>query len=252
MNENQNVRQQTQAPQPSHLTKETNRYFSRVLMYLAGMFILAFGVVFAVNANLGISPVSSVPFAVFTAFNHNGVAWLTLGNCVTIAYVVYVLLQIPILGKQFKITSLLQVVVALIYGLLVDAAKVLMNGWAIPTYAGSLVMLAISIVLIVIGLSLYLGADLMPMASEGLGLAITKRLGKYPYHRVKLGMDIAFVVLAVAITLVFTGRVQGVREGTVITTLLVGPLMGLAKPLLKPLMARFGPPQKTEAAPAEK
>lgn len=44
--------------------------FKRYLLFLTGLAIMAFGVAFSIKADLGTSPISSVPYAVslFTSF----------------------------------------------------------------------------------------------------------------------------------------------------------------------------------------
>lgn len=223
----------------------------RVFYYLAGLFILAFGVNFSVNSQLGISPVSSFPYAISQVLAHHGLQSITFGNCVTIVFCVYVIIQAVLLRREFKLLNLLQIVVSTVFGWFVDLTGLLMNGFAIPTYAGRLCMLAISIVLIAVGISFYLGAAIVPMPGDGLGLAITQKLKKYPYHKVKVFVDCVYVSLAVIVSLVGTGQVLGVREGTIATALLVGPVMGILRRWINPLIDKtaFG---GTGAQPEDK
>ena len=44
------------------------QFVFRILVYCVGLFILATGVAFSVNGNLGVSPVNSLPFVVSQAF----------------------------------------------------------------------------------------------------------------------------------------------------------------------------------------
>lgn len=211
----------------------------RILFYLAGMLIIAFGVAFSVNSSLGVSPVTSFPYAIHMSLVSHGFTALTLGNCVIIVYLAYIAAQIIILGKSFKPINLFQILISTGFGYFVDFAKWVLGDFIIPTYFGRLLMLLISIMLIGLGLSFYLGAKLLPMPFEGLGLVITEKLGKYPYPKVKIVMDCASVVLAVLTGLIFTGRVAGVREGTLITALLAGHALGLFARFINPLITRM-------------
>lgn len=228
----------------------------RVAFYILGLFVLALGVTFAVNSNLGISPVSSVPYAISQVLQHHGIGNLTFGNCTTLVFCFYVLLQVVLLRRQFKIINLAQILVSTLFGWFVDLTKLILGDFAIPTYAGRLVMLCISILLIALGILLYLAPKLVPMPGEGLGLAVTQKLGKYPYHTVKMVLDCVFVVLAIVISLLGAGKVLGVREGTVVTALLVGRLMGILGRGVTPFVQRLcglpvaPPPQKKRKAAA--
>lgn len=231
------------------MPKLDRSFAARIVFYLLGQLVVAFGVIIALNANLGISPVSSTPRAINLALEAHGVTFITLGNCVIFFNIVCVLLQF-ILLRKFKVVNLFQLLISFAFGYFVDFARFLIGGFVIPTYAGKLVMLALSILLIAIGLSLYLGVKLIPMASEGLGLAITEKIGKHPYHTIKIVVDCCFVGLALVIMLVFTGGITYtapgsttaawvVREGTVVTALVVGKVMGWLKPVIDPILNRF-------------
>ncbi len=223
------------------------KYIIRFFCYIIGMMFVAAGVVVAINANLGISPGSSVSRALHLILNHYGITIFTLGNCVAFIYCIFVVLQIFILGKNFPIINLFQIAVAFLFGWFVDICEILFRNFYIPTYAGSLVMLAVSIIFLMIGVSLYLGAKIMSMPVEGIGLAIVQKLGKYPYSKIKLILDCTFVLVSAIAMFAVTGNIGVIdesgsfsyliREGTVITALAVGPAMGiLTKKVLDPLL----------------
>ena len=73
------------------------------------------------------------------------------------------------------------------------------------------------------------------LAGEGVVLAICKVLPKVKFGYMKVGFDVTLVVIACILSIVFTGRLQGVREGTIAAALLVGLI---AKQLGK-LLARW-------------
>ena len=52
----------------------------RLGIYLVGLVVLAFGITLAVNSNLGVSPVTSLPYVV------SQVLHVTLGTCTVIVY----------------------------------------------------------------------------------------------------------------------------------------------------------------------
>ena len=73
------------------------RIIYRILFYILGLFILAFGVSFSVNSNLGVSPVNSLPYEVSLITN------IKLGTCVTAVFCCYILMQIVIKRKEFRL-----------------------------------------------------------------------------------------------------------------------------------------------------
>lgn len=211
----------------------------RVGTYFIGLLLLAFGVAFAIKSNLGISPVSSTSYAIFNVLKFKGIETVSYGTCVTAVYLFYIAIQFVLLGKAFKPINFLQILVSTVFGWFVNFTTAVVGGPATDNYVIRLCLLAVSILLIALGISLYLGAKIVPMPSEGMGMAITEKLKKYPYHKVKIFLDCIFVSSAVAISFIGTGQILGVREGTVITAVLVGRVMGLLRPFLSPIIQKF-------------
>ena len=208
------------------------QYLIRGLVYLAGLLILAFGVTFAVNSNLGVSPVTSVPYVISLLLN------VSLGTCTTVVYCIYILLQIPLQGGKFQPALVLEIVFSTIFGWFVDGVKLILGDFCLPGYVGQIGMLAISIVLIALGLFLYINVKLVPMPAEGLVTCIADKLGK-PMSTIKTLFDCGSVVVSSTLGLIFLGRLMGVREGTVITALLVGKLVGVFSKRLSPILDRI-------------
>ena len=196
------------------------RLVKRLLMYLIGLFVLAFGVSFSINSNLGVTPVSSLPYVI------SKISGVSMGLCVTLIYAGFVLVQIIILRKDFKLIDLGQVIFAGVFGYFVDFGQWILGGFTIPTYVGSLVMLTISIILVAIGVSLYMAADLLNMPMEGMVSAVNQKIiKKLSFGDVKVILDTIVVAFSLILSLLFLGGIQGVREGTVLSALLVGKVM---------------------------
>lgn len=208
------------------------QWATRVVIYIIGLFFMAMGVAFAVNSDLGVSPVTSLPYVVSL------ISGTALSTCVIIVYGTYILLQILILRKEFRIINLTQIIFSSIFGYFTDFTKWLLGDFALPTYAGQLAMLAISIVMVAFGVFLYLEVDLVSMPMEGLTQAIAKKLNK-PFHNVKVVVDCASVVIGITLSFVFLHGLFGIREGTVITAIVVGKIMGLFKKPLQPVIQKL-------------
>lgn len=206
------------------------RLAARLGIYTLGLLILAFGIALAVNCELGVSPVSSLPYVVSLIFN------VSLGTCTTIVYATYVLLQMVLLRK-FQPALLLQLVFSTIFGWFVDGAKYVLGDFCLPTYFGQLAMLAASIVLIGFSLVLYIDVKLAPMPAEGLVGCLADKLGR-PFSQMKTAFDCTSVLVAAVLSLVFLGGLVGIREGTVLTALLVGKMMGVLRKFAGPVIRK--------------
>ena len=194
-------------------------WMKRGLVYFLGLFIMALGVVFSVKSSLGVSPVTSL------ANVTHQITGIALGVCTTGTYCFYILVEVLILGKDFKASMLLQILASFFFGLLVSAATALLDFIPAPqSYPLRLVFLFISIPLVSFGVMLYLAPAILPTPGEGLSLAVSKKLGK-PVASCKIITDCCMVGLSAVTSLVFFHTLVGVREGTVIAALTVGFLM---------------------------
>lgn len=187
----------------------------RYLLLLTGLSVMAFGVAFSIKASLGTSPVSSVPYVVslFTP--------LTVGTATIIMHCVFILMQILILRKNYHPIQLMQLPVAVFFGYLTDFGVWAVQGISYDTYWQQWILCLIGIFLVAVGVSLEVKAGVVVLAGEGVVLAICQVLPvKFGY--MKVGFDVTLVVIACVLSIVFTGQLQGVREGTVAAAIMVG------------------------------
>ena len=209
----------------SNVSSKVKDIFLRIIIYIIGLFILAMGINISINSNLGVSPQSSLPYVISL------ITGIEMGILVTIIYSSYILVQIIILRKDFKWINLTQLVFSSVIGYFVEFTKLIVGGFRIPTYFGQLIMLVISIILIAIGVSIYLSANLVNMPPEGLVGALSQKVfTNKSFADVKVMMDSSIVVISVTLSLIFFGKLVGVREGTVISALFIGKVM---KPVQK-------------------
>ncbi|MPM41842.1 hypothetical protein SDC9_88502 [bioreactor metagenome] len=221
----------------------------RVLLYVVGLFILAMGVAVSINSGLGVSPMNSLPYVISQA---SGIA---MSTCVIVLFCSYILIQVILLRRDFHPVNLLQILFAVLFGYFVDLAKWMLGEFALPTYAGKLVMLAVSVLLIAVGVVLYIEVELVPMPTEGLTLTVSKKLGR-PFPRVKAAIDCVVVAVGIAVSFAAFHRLVGIREGTVVTALAAGRVIALVKRPVTALIQRlcFGScqPLAEEAEEVEK
>jgi len=202
----------------------------RILVYYLGMLFLAFGVIFSINSDLGVSPISSLPFVLSL------VTGLNLGIVITAVLLFYIFLQIIVLHKAYKPINLMQIAVAAIFGYFVDFARFVVGGFSLPTYLGQLIMLSISMVLIAVGIICLLESRLINLPPEGLVEAIAYKIKNGTFHRVKIVMDSLVVISAIAFSLLFLGNIYGVREGTILSAVIIGRIMPSMGKLILPTL----------------
>ncbi len=205
----------------------------RLLVYFTGLFIMAIGVVFSVRSALGVSPVTCLA---------NVMCQITaadLGLCTTLSYCFYILVEALLLRRDFQPKMLLQILASTFFGVLVSLATRLFSFLPAPTnYAAQLGYLLASIPMVAFGVMLYLAPNILPTPGEGLSLAVSKKTGK-PVASCKIITDCCMVVLSAAVSLIYFHRFVGVREGTVISALLVGFVMKRMMRICNGFLLRF-------------
>ena len=100
----------------------------RYLLLMAGLSVMAFGVAFSIKADLGTSPISSVPYVV-SLF-----APLPVGTATIVMHCVFILLQILILRKDYHPIQLMQLPVAFFFGYLTDFGVWAVQGISYDNY----------------------------------------------------------------------------------------------------------------------
>ncbi|GBU28959.1 hypothetical protein R84B8_02521 [Treponema sp. R8-4-B8] len=195
------------------------QFIRRVALCLLGNFVLAFGVAMAVKADLGITPVNSIAFVLSKVLS------LDHGLMTGVIYASYVLIQLAILRREFRVNNLLQAGAAIIFGWFVFLCNHIL-AFPVPRfYPIRLLFLLAGISIIGLGIMLYLRADFIPQPAEGLILAIQKKTG-WKLHNIKVAFDSSVVVIAAALSFIIIKKIVGIREGTLISMIGIGKCLG--------------------------
>ncbi len=187
----------------------------RYLLFLVGLFINALGVSLVTKASLGTSPISSIPYVLSLKFP------LTLGNFTIIFSILLILLQILILRKNFKMENILQIPVSIAFGYFIDLTMY-MFFWVNPqNYAIKLIALLAGCIVLGFGVYMEVLADVVMLPGESFVRAIVQTWNTN-FGTTKILFDSSMTIIAGVLSVIFFGKLNGVREGTIIAALLVG------------------------------
>ncbi len=207
--------------------KHSKNLVIRFIMYFVGLFIMTTGVALSVKSNLGVSPVSSIPYTITCVFS------IEMGNATILFHIVLVLLQIALLRRQFKIISLLQIAVGIVFGKFTTLCNALAAMLPSTDNIGiRLAMVAISIILVAVGIFFYMPSNIMPLAGEGAMQAVSS-VSHIEFSKVKIGFDITMVIISLITCLIVLHSFGSVGIGTILSAVFVGLTYGL-------LNRRFG------------
>lgn len=187
----------------------------RYLLFLAGLFVNALGVSLVTKASLGTSPISSIPYVL--SLNYP----LTLGNFTIIFSIFLILLQLLILRKNFKIENVLQIPVSIAFGYFIDLTMY-MFFWVDPqNYVVKLISLLAGCVVLGFGVYMEVLADVVMLPGESFVRVIVQTWNTN-FGTTKIIFDSSMTIMAGVLSVLFFGKLNGVREGTIMAALLVG------------------------------
>ena len=194
---------------------KNNNIVSRSLTFIVGLFIMALGVTLSVKADLGVSPISCVPYVYSVKFP------LTLGQTTIIMNVVLILFQIALLRKNYQLFQLIQFPVVFLFGFFIDFTMRLF-AWLEPAhYFGQAFICLLGCVVLALGVFFEVKAKLTYLPGEGLAMAVTKTFN-IEFGKTKIGTDSSLVIIGIISSFIFLSSLVGIREGTVAAAVLVG------------------------------
>ena len=193
----------------------------RCIIYFFGLLIMTLGVAVSVKSDLGVSPVSSIPYTMTCVWG------IEMGKATIVFHAALVLVQVILLRRKFHLKNLLQIPVGVLFGYMTTFSNHLMTFLPDPgNIYIRLGMVVISAVLAAIGLFFYVPADIIPLAGEGVMLAISKVADK-AFSTVKIAFDVTMVVISLITCLILIHSLGSVGIGTVIAAVMVGMVLKL-------------------------
>ena len=191
-------------------------------MYVVGMFILALGLTLNTKANLGVSPIISVPYSI------SQITGLNFGDLTFVVYAMFVVVQIIIhirLKNHKRIAlDILQLPLSLIFTRLLNIFTV-----HIPTSQNlgiRFIILTFAIICTGIGAAMSLSMQIVPNPGDGIVQALAERFDKSVGITKNL-FDCLNLSITLCISLFIAHQIVGVGIGTVIAVVGVGRVIAL-------------------------
>ena len=142
--------------------------FKRYLIFLVGLFISSLGVSLVTKANLGTSPISSIPYVLSLNFS------LTLGNFTIIFSLFLIALQLLILRNDFKLEHLLQIPISILFGYFIDWTMLLLSFVHPDSYLFKVIALLIGCIILGFGVYCEVLADVAMLPGESFVRAVVQ------------------------------------------------------------------------------
>lgn len=200
----------------SNILSHKNKWTSRIIIGILGVYLVSLGVALSIRSDLGATPISSVPYVLNLI-----IPKISVGTFSASINIFFVLLQLLILGRGFGIPHLIQIPVALVLSVGVDLNLSLLSG-VIPThYLGGLSLVLLGVLSTGTGVFLQLKANVGVLPAEGIVKTVVDKWG-LNFGKTKVAFDSSQVLISIVLGLTLLGRLEAVREGTLIAALMVG------------------------------
>lgn len=167
----------------------------RVLRLFVGMFLAAFGISTITTAGLGTTPISTLPFVLAVLSGYS------FGQTTFLVNVVFVIGQFMLLGRKLPWWNIFQLAAVFVFSAFIDLSMFLIAALKPEAWGGQLLMSLAGNLFLALGIVLQISS------------------------KTKVRSDIVLVCLAAILGFGCSRSFIGLREGTLISALLVGFLV---------------------------
>lgn len=203
-----------------------NRTLKNYSFLFISIFIVGTSITLITNAGLGATAVTSLPYVISQLWG------VSFGFMTGVFNVLWVILQMTIQRRNFPKVQILQFGVAFVLGFSVDLSNYLLGFIQPQTYFSQFLMLVIGCLIMGFGIFVQLEAKAVYNPAEGI-VAVIAENTKYPFGTIKTLFDSTLVILSILLGLIVAGQVTGIREGTIISAIIIGPFTGMFQKLFK-------------------
>lgn len=173
----------------------------RYVIFLIGLFINSLGVILITKADLGTSPISSIPYVLSLNFP------MTLGQFTIIFSILLIIIQLFILRKNFKAEHLLQIPISILFGYFIDLTMVLLGFVHPEAYGFKIIYLLIGCVILGFGVYMEVLANVAMLPGESFVRAVSSTWNTN-FGNTKVAFDVSLTVIA-ALLVGFIARLFG-------------------------------------------
>lgn len=200
----------------------------RLVLYVVGLFLLALGSTLSIIANIGVSPVTSLAYALALTTG------LSVGIMTVVANFIYIIFQAIFLKEIRWKNFSIQLMITFLFGSFMDVAMWLIKPlpdansiWLIVLY------FVLSLFLVAFALLFYFTAGLPTMPYDSLTHVIANKW-KLSFGKAKITSDLINVVVSLIICLVFIHSFGAIGIGTFIAAYGIGKIVGFMLKHLQP------------------
>lgn len=235
--------------------RSKREWVRRYISFIFILFVIAFGTSLSIRANLGSSPISAPPYVLSLI---PGIP-MTMGAIVICMHVLFIIIQILLLRRQYELRQLTQIFVSFLFGFYTDVTMWMTSFMQVPAtlphaigYPLQFIELLIGGGLLAFGIACEVRCDSLMLAGEGLPLALSKAVKK-DFGKVKICSDTSLVIIGVALMYYFFGHWDWkmIGVGTLVSMFYVGFMVRVFAPHIAWLDIIFIPADERQVEETE-
>lgn len=217
----------------------SNNIVRRYLVATAGLIIVAFGVALSLKSNLGTAPISCPPAILNLKFDS-----ISVGTFTWMMHIILILSQVVMLGRKFKLSFLMQIPAAFVFGYLCDASIWLLKDIQVTSYFMQMLFCILTVIITAIGVRLEIAGNAWMLAGEKTAVVLSE-VSRISFSNIKVGLDVYMVVISALFAQLAFGSLSGdgtnivIREGTLILAIFTGLCMKVTDPLVDRMVKKI-------------
>lgn len=196
----------------------------RIVVTVLGTLFVGLGIALAKHSSTGTSPISTFPAVCTEIAAQHGFGWLTMGMLTFAFNALYFVLEVALMRREFGAVQILQIPLFILLSASVDVWLGIVSQVQLPCYPCQLLCLACSIVCLGLGVHLCVRSNIIMTPGDATPVVIAYKT-HWPFNRVKVCWDVSLMCGAALVSLLCLGQLVHVREGTIISALLVGNMV---------------------------
>lgn len=208
-------------------------YIRKLIVLTLAVALIGFGSALTMKAAVGIGAWDALgqTIAIITR--------MPVGNISTFLNCFCVLLQLIILKSKFTIWHYMQIPLSMFLGAVINIVYYqLLGDTVIESYPVAMCVFIIGIIIVTLGVAIVMTINLITMALEGACLQVARVLNS-KMHVLRQVIDVIAVVVIIGVAYLLDITLV-VREGTIISALIFGPLIGFFMKIIMPLFKKIG------------
>ena len=189
-------------------------------LFILTLMMVSIGDSLCFKANIGVSPYEAL------ALTFNYISHIKVGTLTLFVNACMILFQV-IFSKQFKIKYVLQFLMSLCFGMVVNTIVYQVLGGISLQYYQSLIMEIIGLCISASGCGLLVALNVCVFPCEGFALTFSNTF-KVDFQKTRQVIDIILVISCISLSLIFQCGFA-LREGTIIAACIFSPILGFVQ-----------------------